>query len=345
MIRDFTWRDAGRTVVFRQGGVAAAVEVLRDHGVEEFELLSTERALGEEGAGRLVESASRVHEVVHGQVPAAAGALMDALAPPSHAEEGVQVRPLVALGGGRVVDVAKAVAAVSGAEVVAVPTTLSGAPMTAIHRLPEGAEDRVRSMVRPSLVIADPKAMTGQEEVAMRASAMNALAHGADTLYLPGSNPVSELTALRGAALIASALDEEREERDRAALALGAILCGYAIDSAGLGLHHLVCQTLVRVCGTPHAETNAAILPRALAFLAERAPEPYKRLASSLGTDRKNLGKRVTDLGDPQRLGHLGGDDSKLDEAIEAMLQRGELEHVPGPVTAEDLRCVVLQAW
>ena len=59
------------------------------------------------------------------------------------------MRPLVALGGGRVVEVAKAVGSVSGTEVVAVPTTLSGAPMTAIHRLPEGAEDRVRGMVRP----------------------------------------------------------------------------------------------------------------------------------------------------------------------------------------------------
>lgn len=346
MTRDFVWRDAGRTVVFRRGGVAAAVDVLEERGVGEFELLSTERALGkQEGADRLAASASRVHEVGHGQVPAAASALTDALAPPSQAGEGVRVRPLVAFGGGRVVDVAKAVAAISGADVVAIPTTLSGAPMTAIHRLPEGAEERAKGMVRPSLVIADPEAMTGQPEGDMRASAMNALAHGADTLYLPNSNPVSEMTALRGAALIAGALDEERKGRDRAALALGSILCGYAIDSAGLGLHHLVCQTLVRVCGTPHAETNAAILPHALAYLAERAPEPYERLASSLGTDRQSLEERVTALGRPQRLGDLGGEESKLDEAIEVMLQRPELQHVPGPPTAGDLKRLVRAAW
>lgn len=255
------------------------------------------------------------------------------------------MRPLVALGGGRVVDVAKAVAAISGAEVVAIPTTLSGAPMTAIHRLPAGVEERVKCMVRPSLVIADPEAMTGQPEEQLRASAINALAHGADTLYLPGSNPVSEMTALRGASLIAGALDEEREPRDRAALALGAILCGYAIDSAGIGLHHLVCQTLVRVCGTPHAETNAAILPRALAFLAGRAPEPYERLAASLGTDVAGLRGRVTELGRPPRLSEVGGDESKLDEAIEAMLQRPELNCVPGSITAADLERLMQQAW
>ena len=344
MSGDFTWRDAGRTVVFRRGGVAGAVEVLREQGVGKFELLSTERALV--GAGALAEEALAVHLVPSGQVPAAAGALTGALAPPPHAEEGVRVRPLVALGGGRVVDVAKAIAAISAAEVVAIPTTLSGAEMTGIHRLPEGAEERAKGMVRPSLVIADPEAMTGQEEGGLRASAMNALAHGADTLYLPGSNPVSEMTALRGAELIAGALDQEREGRDRAALALGSILCGYAIDSAGIGLHHLVCQTLVRVCGTPsHAETNAAILPHALAYLAERAPEPYERLGAALGTERDRLADRVAQLGRPKRLGDIGGDESRMDEAIAAMLQRPELESVPGPPTDEDLTRLVRQAW
>jgi alcohol dehydrogenase class IV len=341
---DFSWRDAGRTVVFRRGGLVGAAEVLREHGVGEFELLSTERALGDSG-GELTGAASRIHHVPSGSVPAAAAPLMGALAPPRQAEEGVRVRPLVALGGGRVVDVAKAVASVSGAEVVAIPTTLSGAPMTGIHRLPAGSEERARGMVRPSLVIAEPEAMTGQPEREMRASAMNALAHGADTLYSPMSNPVSEMTALRGAELIGSALDEERETRDRADLALGAILCGYAIDSAGLGLHHVICQTLVRVCGTPHAETNAAILPHALAFLAERAPEPYRRLASSLGTDVAGLAERVGELGRPESLGELGGDEAKLDEALDAMLQRPELERVPGPsLTREDLERIVRAA-
>jgi alcohol dehydrogenase class IV len=341
---DFTWRDAGRTVVFRRDGLARAVEILREHGVEDFELLSTPRALAD--AGGLSEAAHGVHLVGSEQVPAAAAALMDALSPPYLLSEGVRVRPLVALGGGRVIDSAKAVAAVSGADVAAIPTTLSGAPMTAIHRLPAGSEERVRGLVRPSLVIADPEAMTGQEEGQMRASAMNALAHGADTLYVPGSNPLSEMAALRGAELIAHALDEEREARDRAGLALGALLCGYAIDSAGFGLHHVVCQTLVRVCGTPHAETNAAVLPHSIALLAERAPEPYERLAPALGTKRSGLQKRIEELGHPRPLSRVGADASKLDETLEAMHRRSELARVPGvPVTREDLAELVRAAW
>jgi alcohol dehydrogenase class IV len=343
LIADFVWRDAGRTVVFRRGGVGAAVEALAEHGVEEFELLSTQRALG--GARDLASAAVGVHEVQKGQVPAAAAALLDALSPPHKASKGVKAHPLVALGGGRVVDVAKAVASVSGAEVVAIPTTMSGAEMTGSHRLPEGAEERVKGSVRPRLVIADPEAMTSQPEEELRASSMNALAHGADTLYLPMSSPVSEMTALRGAGLIAGALDEAREGRDDSALALGSVLCGYAIDSAGMGLHHLVCQTLVRVCGTPHAETNAAVLPHAVALLAGRAPEAYEGLADALGTDRAGLPERIQELGRPKRLSEVGGDASKVDEAIEAMLQRSELQRVPRPPDRAELRELVGAAW
>lgn len=351
MTSDFTWRDAGRTVVFRQGAVGEAPALLREHGFERFELLSTERALagaggegaeprgeaGESGAGGpgLADAAEAVHLVPPGQVPELAAEILGA----------VGSGPLVAFGGGRVIDTAKAVVSVTGAPVAAVPTTLSGAEMTAIHRLPAGAEQRVQGMVRPSRVLADPAAMTGQDEPQLRASAMNALGHGADTLYLPLSNPVSEGSALRGAELIGRALDQARDERARTDLAFGSLLCGYAIDSAGLGLHHVICQTLVRVCGTPHAETNAAILPHALAFLAERAPRPYERLAAALGTDLSGLPQRVEDLGRPQRLSELGGDESKLEGAIEAMLKRSELSHVPDPPDEAALRDLVRRAW
>jgi alcohol dehydrogenase class IV len=345
--RDFTWRDAGRTVVLRRGAIAAAPDLLEQHGFGAFQLLSTPRALA--AAPDLAAAASAMHEVPPGQIPDLAAALLDAFAVSDGMRPQVRTRPggggLVALGGGRVIDVAKALASVTGAEVAAIPTTMSGAEMTAIHRLPAGAENRVRGMVRPALVIADPEAMTGQPERQLRASSMNALAHGADTLYTPLSNPVSEMTALRGAASIATALDQPREQRDDADLALGSLLCGYAIDSAGYGLHHVVCQTVVRVCGSPHAETNAAILPEAAAFLAAQAPEPYARLAAALGTDPGGLAPRIRELGQPAPLGELGADRAKLGEAIEAMLRRSELAAVPTPPSHDELGQLIDRAW
>jgi alcohol dehydrogenase class IV len=216
----FVWRDAGRVVVFRRDGVGQAAQLLHEHGFDDFELLTTPRALP--GAPELEAAAKAVHAIPAGQVPEAAAALLDRVGAPQ----------LVALGGGRTIDTVKAVAAVSGARVAAVPTTLSGAEMTGIHRLPAGAEARARAMVRPELAIADPQAMTSQPEGALRASAMNALAHGADSLYTPFANPVSRMTALRGAELIAGSLDEAPAERNRPALAQGSLLSAYAIGGA-----------------------------------------------------------------------------------------------------------------
>lgn len=339
MSDSFIWRDADRTVVFRAGGIEDAPRLLGENGMEPFDLLSTERHL--KRAGGLAAAATAVHEVPATTTPAtgvttAAARLLDRVDAPN----------LLALGGGRTIDAAKAIASVTGARVAAIPTTMSGAEMTGIHRLPEGAESRVRAMVRPALVIADPELMTSAPEAELRASSMNALAHGADSLYTPFANPVSRMTALRGAELIASALDAEPAARDRAALALGSILCGYAIDSGGFAIHHVVCQTLVRVCGSPHAGTNAAILPRAMAFMSSRAPDEIDALSTALRTTPDQLESRILDLGgDPPGLGELGADHSKIPDAVDAMLMRPELAFTPEAPTKADLEELVESAW
>jgi alcohol dehydrogenase class IV len=335
----FVWRDAGRVVVFRSGGVSDSPRLLAEHGMGAFELLTTRRHLG--SARELVAAASAVHEVAPASDPAtgvtaAAAELLGRATGES----------LVALGGGRIIDVAKAIAAVTGARVAAIPTTMSGAEMTGIHRLPAGAEDRARGLVRPSLVIADPGAMTSAPEPELRASSMNALAHGADSLYTPFANPVSQMTALRGAELIATSLDEDPADRNREALAQGSILCGYAIDSGMFALHHVACQTLVRICGTPHAGTNAAFLPRAMSFMTPRAPDGLEPLATALGTTPAEIEPRILALGgNPPGLGDLGGDSNKLPEAVEAMLMRPELAFTPEPPSSNELRKLVERSW
>jgi alcohol dehydrogenase class IV len=320
----FIWDDAGRAVHFGEG----ALEQMPDSG---FELFTTARALADTQLG--VEAPR--HEVAPGAVPESAAALLGRVSAPT----------IVALGGGRVIDTAKAVAAVEGQDVVAIPTTLSGAEMTAIHRLPARGEARALGLVRPSRVLADPELMTGLPEPQLRASAMNALAHGADSLYTPYANPVSRMTALQGAGLIAETLDQERERRDRAGLALAAILSGYAIDSGKFAIHHVICQTLVRELGIPHADTNAAILPQAMGFMRERAPEQIAALAQALGTDPARLPARIAELGRPRGLGELGADRDRLGAALDAVQERPDLALTPRPPDRGELRAIVEAAW
>ena len=324
--------DDRRKLLLYGGPVTDPLGTLAQEGWEEFELLSTPRALAD--APALGEATGRTHLVVPGGVPEVSAAIIDDVGSES----------LVAFGGGRVIDAAKGIAAVRGAEVAAIPTTLSGAPMTAIHRLPEGRD--AAAGVRPNLVIAYTDAMTSAPEPQLRATAMNALAHGSDSLFTPLADEDSRAAGLRGAELIARALDQSPESRDRSALALGALLCGIAVDRAGIALHHVLGQTAVRVLGIPHAETYAALLPHTMEAMRERVPEQGEALAAALGTDAPGLQERIDDLAGHRRLSELGADRGRIDEVLDVAMARPELVHMtPGEVSRKDLAAILEAAW
>jgi alcohol dehydrogenase class IV len=328
------YSDDLRTLLIHGGPITEPVETLNQQVWGDFEVLSTERALAE--AAELRESASRVHLVAALPVDQASAALVDQAGSDR----------LVALGGGRVIDTAKAVASVSGAEVAAIPTSLSGAPITGFHRLPAGRESEVSGFVRPTLVIAYTDAMTSAPEAQLRATAMNALAHGADSLYTPIADESSRQTALRGAELITASLDQPPQQRDRAALAVGALLCAIAVDRAGFALHHVLGQTTVRVLGIPHAETYAALLPRTTVAMRLRAPEQVEALAEALGTDPNGIEERIDELGGHRRIGELGADRDRIDEVVELAMARPELERMtPGVVDRSDLAGILQASW
>jgi alcohol dehydrogenase class IV len=279
--------------------------------------MTTARAA--EQAPALVEGAAVVANVPHGGVPEAAAEVRDE----------VGGRPVVALGGGRVIDSAKAIGGADEVPVAAVPTTLSGAPITRIHRMPAGVEQF--NLIRPSLVIADPSVMASQPMPGLAASAMNSLAHATESLYTPLANPVAEMAALRAAALFARGLENANEPR-RNDLALAALLGSWAMGTTGYALHHVVCQTLVRVAGTPHAETNAVMLPHTVRFMAMRAPDVIERLRKAVGGDIADLAAKSG----ATRLTELGADPAKLDEVVEAASSRGELANTPGGAPSPD---------
>ena len=189
--------------------------------------------------------------------------------------------------------------------------------------------------------------MTSAPEPQLRATAMNALAHGAESLYTPNADSASREAALRGAELLAKALDETPGLRDRASLALGAMLCSIAVDrAAGIALHHVLGQTAVRVLGVPHAEAYAALLPETMRAMRERAPEQIDALATALGTNADALPERIADLAGHRRLGELGADRSRLDDVVDQALARPELAlQTPGEISREDLAEILNAAW
>jgi len=247
-------------------------------------------------------------------------------------------RSLVALGGGRVIDAAKAIAGADALRVAAIPTTLSGAEVTGFHRMPAGVKET--HWVRPALVVADPALMTSAPLPRLAASAMNAMAHAMEALYTPAANPVNDSVALRAASLIASGLGEDGER-----LALGGLLAGIASGNAGIAFHHAVCQTVVRVAGSPHAETNAVVLPHSARFVAPRAPAALASLAAALGSE--DAASRLAELSalcGAVRLSDLGLREEQLPEVVDALGDHRGLALTPGGAPSDDELLGLLRA-
>ncbi|MEA2330786.1 MAG: maleylacetate reductase [Thermoleophilaceae bacterium] len=332
MAEDFTWRDGERLIRFGEGAAAETVELLGQQGFEPFTLLTTERAAG--SVPGLAQRATGVAHVPPGKVDEVSAELLS-----RHADDRLGSDPLVALGGGRVVDTAKAIAGVTGARVAAIPTTLSGAELTPFHRLPAGVEGA--RMVRPALVVADPELMASAPLTRLAASAMNALAHAMEALYTPRANPVTTLAALRAAELIADGVTHDPPGRER--LALGALLAGYASGATGIAVHHALSQTIVRTAGSPHAETNAVMLPHSARLMAGRAPAALSDLARALGDGSADPEAAPGDLArlaarsGHTRLSTLGVEEHHLADAADAAASHPLLGNTPDPPGRDEL--------
>lgn len=325
----FTWRDGERLIRFGRGTVAEAPDLLGDGYV----LVTTERAAAT--APDLVARASAVHHVPAGQVDAIAGDLL----------EDVDGELIAALGGGRVVDAAKAVAAARpGRRAAAIPTTLSAAEMTAVHRHARGVPtDTPR--VRPAIVVNDPALSGSQPPQGLAASAGNSLGHAVEAAATTLASPIPTIAAQEAARLTAAAYAPAATEPDRDALALAALLSGYAIGAAWYGLHHVASQTLAREAGAGHGPANAALLPHTAAALRRRRPDVLEALDRACGEPVETLARRVAAAAGADGLRHVGVAEDALEHCAHAAAQRPELGLTPPAADADELLAIYRHAW
>jgi alcohol dehydrogenase class IV len=337
VIEPFLWRDGERVIAFGRGRIAEAAEVLG----ERFLLLTTARATAAApGLERL--AASRV-DVRSGPVDEIVGELLDEVPRPAGGR-------IVALGGGRVIDAAKALA--SGweeeeggwaARVAAVPTTLSAAQMTHGHRQAPG---RNGPFVRPTLVLDDPALSASQPAAELAASALNALGHAFEAPMTVAANPIATLAAHEAARLLAGAWDAVDPQEDQSdALAFGALLSGYALDATGFGLHHVVAQTLARFAGVPHGTANAIMLPYTTRALAVRRPQRMALLDAALGEDAASVAVSLAARSGTTRLRDAGVTEAQVATCADQAAKRPQLELTPPPADRAELLALYEEAW
>ena len=259
---------------------------------------------------------------------------------------------LLAVGGGSAIDLAKAVSAQTGLPLVSVPTTYSGAEWTDFF----GVRDPDRRMkgggagANLAAIVYDPELTLDLRREQSGGTALNALAHSAEALYVAGHNPEGDRHALEGARLIGSSLpavlEDGHDVEARRTLLEGAMHAGAALGSAGLGLGHAMAQALGGRYGIAHGAANALSLPPALRFNEPVAGAEIARFGEALGTERPaDRTQELARLAGYERLRDLGVPEDELDEVAEATAVRAGAKANPRPATPAEIAGLLREIW
>jgi maleylacetate reductase len=259
---------------------------------------------------------------------------------------------LLAVGGGSAIDLAKAVSAETQLLLVSVPTTYSGAEWTTFF----GIRDQARRqkgggsgahlagiVYEVELTLDLPPAQSG-------GTALNALAHCAEALYVVGRNLTGHEHALEGARLIGESLPAvlgNGQDRDaRKTLLEGAMHAGEALGAAGLGLGHAMAQAVGGRYGIPHGAANALCLPPALRFNEPVAGVEIARFGQALGTDDAAARcEELSRLSGYERLRDLGVPEDELQEVAEATALRPGALANPRPASPREILELFRSIW
>jgi maleylacetate reductase len=258
---------------------------------------------------------------------------------------------MVAIGGGSTIGLGKAIALVSAVPIIAIPTTYAGSEMTPIYGI---TEDKVKKTGRdlrvlPKTVLYDPQLSATLPVHMSIVSGMNAIAHAAEGLYAKDGNPVMFLMAEEGIRTLATGMRgvvvKADDRQARSDCLYGAWLCGSVLGHVGMALHHKLCHTLGGTFNLPHAETHTIVLPHALAYNSQAAPDAMQRIARAIGapTAAAGLFDLAKDLGAPTALRDIGFKESDIEVALTVAMSNPYWN--PAPIEAGAVRELLRNAW
>ena len=357
--------DAGRDLA-RELGDANRIAVITDRGVVQAGVVEPiVQAL--QNAGHTL--------VVYSEVPGNpnVGDVNNALAiigatPPAF---------IVAIGGGSVIDTAKAVSILlthpgtnwedlqwgrasiihASVPVIAIPTT-AGTGSEVSHVAVIGDQAGFKKGVVHSAVFARAAILDGALTRALpahltAATGMDALVHALEAYLGQRAHPTTDLYALAALKLAvrwlpkATARGEDVDARRK--MLEAAAWGGIAMDQAGLGLAHALCGPLAARYHLHHGLGVALLLPATLAFNAEAIPQDrWDELRGAIGAPALEPGalgewarEFVSQLGLPTRLREVKVEADSIGAMAEEAMRMAMIGNNVRTVTVEDCRQVL----
>ena len=246
--------------------------------------------------------------------------------------------------------------------VIAIPTTLSAAEVTAGGSV-RTEDGRKLVLVDPRLaarlVMIDPTASTEVPASVFLASGMNGLAHCVEGWYSRVRTPITSALALQAMRMFMEALpavaDDPGSAAARGRALIAAHLSGQVLLNARSCVHHATCHALGAVAGIPHGVANSIVLPHAMEFNAgdAQAKADLAECSQALGAAEASAAGAIERvrwlqqrIGVPTRLRDTGMDRGRLREVAEKVMGEKGLyvnpRRVHGP---EEIETMLVQAW
>jgi lactaldehyde reductase len=226
---------------------------------------------------------------------------------------------IIAVGGGSVIDTAKAIAVIANnpenedvvslegvdksknqaIPIIAVPTTAgTGSETTMDYVITNTKEKRkmacMDSKVIPIAAILDTEIMSSLPLKLTAATAMDALTHAIESYLSKGAFSFSEMLSLKAVSLISEnflkVLKNPNDYEVRKQLAIAQYIAGMSFTNVGLGIVHSMAHPLSAFYDIPHGVANALILPYVLEFNADVCKEKIIELSYAFDKDFDSKG-------------------------------------------------------
>lgn len=217
---------------------------------------------------------------------------------------------IIAVGGGSVIDTAKAIAVIANnpdnydvvslegvdksknppMPIIAVPTTAGTGSETTMDYVITNTEQKRKmacmdSMVVPVVAILDTDIMASLPLKMTAATAMDALTHAVESYLSKGAFDFSEMLSLKAVSLISAnflkVIKNLNDLEARKALTMAQYMAGMSFTNVGLGIVHSMAHPLSAFYDVPHGVANALILPYVLKFNSVTCEDKMVTLAKT----------------------------------------------------------------
>ena len=234
---------------------------------------------------------------------------------------------IVAVGGGRVIDCAKAIGIVHtngghildfegadqidipGPPLICIPTTAGTAADISQFCIIVNSPERYKMAIIskcmvPDVALVDPETTLTMDSYLTACTGIDALTHAIEAYVSTASSPIVDVHALAAIKLIWNNIEQAVSMPSylpaRENMLLGSLQAGLAFSNASLGAVHALAHALGGFLDLPHGECNALLLEHVVRFNIAKASDRYKQIGEAIGLEMTGLterqrARRITD--------------------------------------------------